>query len=245
LRNHRRVLRENSIQDRLGDQISGILKSDISYYLFDAMMVERNAFMRGRIDRVFRPEQVKKILDRVINKVLVENNVADAPQLLNDITAILLAGVQKYNIPDIIAFLEDQMENPLEPENVTMRSKYEKASMEADTSDALASIKEEGLKLVLSKEMVEKGGPLIAMIKSKARGQDFHLVQSMFGVGQQTVSGERLKESISGGTRFLPYYLENDPDPEARGFIKSSLFRGLTPGEYYAASAPARQTSTD
>jgi hypothetical protein len=215
--------------------------------LFDAMMIERNAFMRGRIDNVFRPEQVKRVVDRIVGRVLAQNNVPgnEGGELLNEIAAILFSGVKQYRIDDIISFLEDQMENPLEPEHVTMRSRYEKASMEADTSDALASIKEEGLKLVLSKEMIERGGPLISMIKSKARGQDFHLVQAMFGVGQQTVSGERLRESISGGTRTLPYYLENDPDPSARGFIKSSLFRGLQPGEYYAASAPARQTSTD
>jgi len=237
--------RENSIQEILGDKIFAILKDNISYDLFNAMLVEANAFKKGKIDNIFRPEQVKRIIDGTVDKTLEKENVENRFQLLNDITATLVTGIKEYGIVSVIEFLEDQMENPLDPEHVTIKSKYEKASMEADTVDQLSAIGGEGLKLVLSKDIIEKGGPLISMIKSKARGQDFHLIQSIFALGQQTVSGERLKESISGGTRSLPYYLENDPDPEARGYIRSSLFRGLNPGEYYAASEPARQTSTD
>ena len=225
---------EYSVQEMLGDQVFGELKSDLSFHLFDAMQVERNSFYRGKQDVVFRPEQVNKVLRIILGRFFEQRKIDSLEETIIN---------QIYD--PIINFLEDQMENPLDPDQITERTVYEKAELEADTFDHMDSIKGKAVEIVLSKAIVERGGPVISMIKSKARGEDFNLVQAQFGLGQQTKSGSRLKESISGGTRVLPFFLENDPDPEARGYVKQSLFRGLQPLGYFASSMPARETQTD
>ena len=49
-----------------------------------------------------------------------------------------------------------------------------------------------------------------------------------------------MPESISGGTRSLPYFPENELDPSARGFIANSYLTGLTPSEFFFALTSAR-----
>lgn len=69
------------------------------------------------------------------------------------------------------------------------------------------------------------------MIDSGAKGSSFNVAQISGLLGQQVVSGGRISESLTDNTRCLPYFQENDLDPEARGFCPSSFYRGLSPAE--------------
>ena len=59
-------------------------------------------------------------------------------------------------------------------------------------------------------------------------------------LGQQAVRGKRLSRGYSG--RVLPYFRKGDKAPNAKGFIASSFFEGLTPIEFYMHAMGARDS---
>jgi DNA-directed RNA polymerase beta' subunit len=247
--------------DVITKQIVGRLINEIVFVLFEVMHVERNLVTRGRSAVLFRPERVDFALQKAVNAVLpaAGGQAQKEVSLLDTLRAGARLGeqaqpnellIQEFKAqlfadlaPLLKAFVEEEMTNPLDPEAVPARSVHEIATIEADTLDALEKIRGDGIKML--KKGTPEGGSLFSMITSGARGNEGNWVQSEFALGQQTVSGARLKEAISGGTRVLPFFLENDPDPGARGYARNSFFRGLTPTEYFAAAMPARQTQTD
>lgn len=64
---------------------------------------------------------------------------------------------------------------------------------------------------------------------SGSKGGLANIGQMMGSVGQQFYRSERLKPTLTNGTRLLPTYDPGDDSPEARAFIPQSFFTGLTP----------------
>jgi len=85
--------------------------------------------------------------------------------------------------------------------------------------------------------MTEKGGG--------AKGSVANIVQMVGAVGQQNYRGKRLQPSISGGTRLLPTYDENDNNPEANAFISESFFTGVGPEGLFFLQAGGREGILD
>lgn len=107
----------------------------------------------------------------------------------------------------------------------------------------LNTAKELGAKI--TKQYLKSDNALNVMAKSGAKGSTHNISQITGILGQQYIKGQRLPESISGGTRALPYFPENDIEPESRGFIVNSFLSGLTPAEYFAAAGAGREGLTD
>lgn len=247
----------------LSKQTIGRLINEMVFVLFDFMQIERNLFTRGRSAVLFRPEQItialKKAIDKIIEtpsdvigdikpgqlsaatkiSVKSKNEVEREKALVQELKTFLMDRLNNV----VTEFVNEQMSNPFSPDSVSTKSHYETATIEADVMAALDAIKSDGIQLLMMNPTV--GGSVTPMIKSKARGNEGNLFQAKFGMGQQTMSNARLKEAISGGTRVLPFFLENDPDPAARGYIRNSLFQGLNPTEWISAAMPTRQTQTD
>jgi len=76
---------------------------------------------------------------------------------------------------------------------------------------------------------------------SGAKGTIGNIGQIVGSVGQMTYGGARLKASITNGTRLLPTFFPNDPDPTTHGFIVNSFVRGLTPPELFFLQAGGRE----
>jgi len=220
----------------LGYSVYGRLKSELCFKLFKVMMVELNSYKKRGNEQLFNQTVIALTVKRVITDV-VEGDSEVRIALRQTLYDELLTG--------IIDFLVENVNDPFDTEVITVKDHFEKTKMEADSLDALEAIRGKLSEIVLSKEEKARGGPLMAMINSKARGNEFNLIQAKAGVGQQTKSNARLKQAISGDTRVFPFFMENDPDPEARGYVRNSLFRGMTPVEYYSASMPARESQTD
>lgn len=71
-------------------------------------------------------------------------------------------------------------------------------------------------------------------------------IGQMFGaVSQQYYHGERLKPTITGKTRLLPSYDENDNNPVANAFIPVSFFTGLSPEGLFFLQAGGREGLLD
>jgi DNA-directed RNA polymerase beta' subunit len=97
----------------------------------------------------------------------------------------------------------------------------------------------------ISKENLAEDNSFNIMAKSGAKGSVVNIAQITGILGQQFVSGERMPESISGGTRSLPYFPQGEIDPIARGFVVNSYLTGLTPAETFFALAGSRIGLTD
>lgn len=92
----------------------------------------------------------------------------------------------------------------------------------------------------ISKEQLDKNNSFNIMALSGAKGSVVNISQITGLLGQQFMGGERPAETMSKGTRVLPYFRPGELDPAARGFIENSYLTGLTPAEMFFALAGAR-----
>lgn len=92
----------------------------------------------------------------------------------------------------------------------------------------------------ISKERLGPNNSFNIMAKSGAKGSTVNIAQITGILGQQFIKGQRMPETMSGRTRALPYFQENDLDPAARGFITNSYLTGLTPAEFFFAQVSSR-----
>lgn len=80
--------------------------------------------------------------------------------------------------------------------------------------------------------------------KSGAKGKPMNLQFIMAVLGQQlNSSGVRMKKKLEDRT--IAYFHSGDDSPQARGFIKSSFIKGLSPSEAFFNSIPGRNAFID
>jgi DNA-directed RNA polymerase beta' subunit len=246
------------------DQDLGRFRKELTYILFKAIHVEVNNYKKGKSPEPFDPQTVTRTIKRSLDNVfktpkeIIEGGIRPGQlfkmekltrktpdeiemesQNIDELKQTILTMIND----ETISFVREQVGNPFSPDKVDTKSTYEKAKLDADVTDTFDSIISKGKKLIMDNP--GKGGSVIEMVKAGARGNDSNFFQAKVALGSQTMSGERLKEAISGGTRVNPFFLENDPDPAARGYVRNSLFRGMTPTDFFSSAMPARQTQTD
>ena len=94
---------------------------------------------------------------------------------------------------------------------------------------------------ILMKEMPANNFFQIANL-SGARGKITNVSQIFGVIGQQMITGSRLKYS---NNRTLVYFHRNDDTPEARGFIKNTYCDGLTATEFFTHVSAGREGLID
>lgn len=92
-----------------------------------------------------------------------------------------------------------------------------------------------GLGTRIAKEAMVEGNRIGVMADTGggAKGGLFNVAQIMGAVGQQFYKGKRLAPTLTRGTRCLPMFDPDDPNPEARGFCVNSFWEGLSPAEFF------------
>ncbi|HKL24406.1 MAG TPA: DNA-directed RNA polymerase subunit A' [Candidatus Nanoarchaeia archaeon] len=95
---------------------------------------------------------------------------------------------------------------------------------------------------IVKKEFPENN-PVNHMIKSGGKGNILNITQMASCVGQQAFSGGRV--DIGYSERTLSFFKKNDLSPEARGFVKNSLIRGMRPDEFFFHSITGRDSLMD
>ncbi|MEM1961719.1 MAG: DNA-directed RNA polymerase subunit A' [Sulfolobales archaeon] len=85
--------------------------------------------------------------------------------------------------------------------------------------------------------------PTYIMARTGARGGNLNITQMSVVLGQQSVRGERIWRGFRG--RVLPHFKYGDLSPEARGFVQSSFYKGLSPLEVFFHSAGGREGLVD
>lgn len=84
--------------------------------------------------------------------------------------------------------------------------------------------------------------PLI-MVNSGGKGSELNTAQMMACVGQQTVNGKRIVNAFED--RSLPHFHRFAENPDARGFVASSFYSGLSPTEFFFHSMAGREGLVD
>jgi len=115
------------------------------------------------------------------------------------------------------------------------------ATLEIKILQLLNSIRDESMKIVQNKLDHQSGTMLMA--DSGAMGKILSIVQMHAGVGQQSMRGQRLSKGFSNRT--LAHFKEGDIGPEARGYIRSSLRKGLNPKEVFFGCITGRDGLMD
>lgn len=97
----------------------------------------------------------------------------------------------------------------------------------------------------MERETEQKGKENSARIMAVAgaRGSLLNLTQMSACIGQQAVRGERIMRGYVDRT--LPHFRPGDIGTEAKGFVRSSYKKGLTPVEYFFHSMGGREGLVD
>jgi len=112
---------------------------------------------------------------------------------------------------------------------------------------ALGKGKDVGLRI--AKNSLDKNNNFISTVTSGSKGDLFNITQITGLLGQQNLSGARIKHQLNNETRTLPHYpykgLTPEMEYESRGFISSSFIRGLNPREFYFHAMSGREGISD
>ena len=114
-------------------------------------------------------------------------------------------------------------------------------TLEIKILQLLNSIRDESMKIVQT-ELDRNSGTML-MADSGAMGKVLSIVQMHAGVGQQSLRGRRISRGFSGRT--LTCFKKKDMSPGARGYINSSLRKGLKPHEVFFGSITGRDGLMD
>ena len=82
-----------------------------------------------------------------------------------------------------------------------------------------------------------------AMVTAGSKGNNINLCQIIACVGQQNISGKRIKYGFRDRT--LPHFPKGDLGAEARGFVGNSYLRGLLPHEFFFHAMGGREGVID
>ncbi|MDO8509115.1 MAG: hypothetical protein Q7S27_05530 [Nanoarchaeota archaeon] len=93
------------------------------------------------------------------------------------------------------------------------------------------------------KEHFPTDSEVYKMIAPGAKGSLLNIGQIGCCVGQQALGGKRI--GFGYVNRTLSFFKKGDLGPEARGFIKSSYFKGLLPSEFFFGAITGRDSLMD
>lgn len=119
---------------------------------------------------------------------------------------------------------------------------------EAKVNIALSKVKDIGMRI--AKESLSKHNNFVKTVTAGSKGDYFNIAQIMGVLGQQNISGSRVKHYLNKGRRTLHHYPmdvsgDKSVEFESRGFIKNSFLRGLKPQEFWFHAMSGREGITD
>jgi DNA-directed RNA polymerase subunit A' len=83
----------------------------------------------------------------------------------------------------------------------------------------------------------------IIMASTGARGSTLNIGQMTAALGQQSIRGKRIHKGYHN--RSLPHFKTNDPNPDAKGFVKSNYRDGLSLLEFFFHAMGGREGLVD
>lgn len=98
-------------------------------------------------------------------------------------------------------------------------------------------------KIGIKKISENKDNRLMTMVESGAKGSKSNVKQIISGLGQQDIEGTRVPYGFEDRT--LPHFQKFDDGTEARGYVRNSFMRGLSPQEFFFHAISGRNGLID
>jgi len=161
--------------------------------------------------------------------------------------------VQDLNVSAKVKKMTDDIVVAAEKKTQEVVKEYESGNMNALPGKSLEETREIKIAQILNEVRTEMGkivqtnfpaeGNVSKMINAKAVGSMLNITQIACSVGQQSLWNKRI--GLGYTNRTLSFFKPNDIGPAARGFIKSSFFKGLAPDEFFFGAITGRDSLMD
>jgi DNA-directed RNA polymerase subunit A' len=225
----------------------------------DAYVVIKNGQLKhGTIDEKAIGAFTGYILDRIIK----EYGAQVAKEFLDNATKLAIRsimhfgfsfGISDEDIPKEAQTQITEIINKAEEKVHALIKAYEAGELDALPGRTLDETLEMKIMQELGRARDQAGSiagrylglnnSAVIMAVSGARGSMLNLTQMSASVGQQSVRGERISRGYENRT--LPHFKKGDKGAEARGFVKSSYKKGLSPTEFFFHAMGGREGLVD
>lgn len=256
-------LKKYGIHPRSGYAIfSALLPSDF-YYEHNGVLILEGIMIEGRLTKSHVGASNKSIIHALWKKYGAERTsdfLTESPWVIGK--WIMEHGFS-VGLHDCISLATDENgreydknEKTLQKEIAQLRVELEAVGGELDDPieesfrerkiNNLVNITQ-GVGLRLAKDVLAGDNSIGVMTDQGAgtKGGIANIGQMMGIVGQQFYHGKRLPKKLTGGTRLLPIYDENDNSPEANGFVPFSFYHGVGPAGLILIQAGGREGLLD
>ncbi len=228
---------------------------------YDAYVVIKNGqLLKGTIDekavgafkgviideiiRKYGKEEAKKFIDRMTQLAI---RVITSVGFTIGIDDIEIPKEAEEQIEEIIRNAEKKVDELIKA--------YKEGNLEPMPGRSLEETLEMNIMRELGKARDQAGkiagrflgdeNPAVIMAVSGARGSMLNLTQMAACIGQQSVRGERIVRGYTYSNRTLPHFKPGDLGSKARGFVRSSYKKGLSPIEFFFHAAGGREGLVD
>ena len=83
----------------------------------------------------------------------------------------------------------------------------------------------------IGRKSLDANNRFVIMVNAGSKGSNINIAQMISCLGQQMIDSKRIPYGFE--SRTLPHYKKYNDSPEARGFVKNSFIKGLTPQELF------------
>ncbi|KAJ2785959.1 DNA-directed RNA polymerase III subunit C1 (rpo31) [Coemansia javaensis] len=136
---------------------------------------------------------------------------------------------------------DDYIRQAQQGELETLPGRNVAQSLEDIISGVLSGVREDAGQICME-ELGRYNAPRI-MATCGSKGSNLNACQMIACVGQQIISGQRVRDGFTDRT--LPHFLKRSRTPEAKGFVASSFYTGLYPTEFFFHAASGREGLVD
>ncbi|MGI0092388.1 MAG: DNA-directed RNA polymerase subunit A', partial [Nitrososphaerales archaeon] len=223
------------------------------------VVIKNGTLLSGVIDRAAIGAEES---DSILHRIAKDYSTDEARNFLNSILRVLKAfitrsgfsyGFDELELPaDVrskisetldesyakVKDLNSQFKNGTLPET---RGLSPKDALEFYVANELSRAREKAGRIADKSFSPTNAG--IIMARTGARGSTLNLGQMTAALGQQSVRGKRIEKGYL--SRALPHFAQNDPSPDARGFVRSNYRDGLNPIEFFFHAMGGREGLVD
>ncbi|WP_202319446.1 DNA-directed RNA polymerase subunit A' [Archaeoglobus neptunius] len=228
---------------------------------YDAyVIIEKGKLLKGTIDE----KAVGAFKGIIIDEIARKYGKDEAKKFIDNMTQLAIriisklgftVGIDDEDIPKEAAMQIDEVLKEAENEVNRLIKAYRDGNLEPMPGRSIEETLEMRIMQVLGRARDRAGkiaqrhlgmdNAAVIMAVSGARGSMLNLTQMAACIGQQSVRGERISRGYTYTNRTLSHFKPGDLGAEARGFVRSSYKKGLSPVEFFFHAAGGREGLVD
>jgi DNA-directed RNA polymerase II subunit RPB1 len=212
----------------------------------NVLQITNGKYVKGNLEKGCLGSSTRGILHRIYNDFgskACSNFIDDFQNIITEymkvssysvgISDLISNEETKVQINEIIDSKKNEVQDVIEQlhlgvfENDTGKKNEEEFEMQVN--NILNKATAEAGKI--GRKTLNTNNRFVIMVNSGSKGNDLNIAQMISCLGQQSVNGKRIPYGFEDRT--LPHFSKYNDSPEARGFVKNSYIRGLTPEELF------------